>query len=97
MKQLKDHISESLISESCHSREEIEEKCPEFWKAVSQFCRDKNSEAGIDWLIAAWTCDDPKEFEKNNKNTPFNSEETREFEEKYLTDAAIKEIEKINK
>lgn len=94
MRTLKDYLlKESGMCDGIPTKEEIEEKCPEFWKAVSQFCRDKNSEEGVDWLIAAWTCDDPKEFEKYNKHCPFNSDETREFEEKYLTDEAIEEIE----
>ena len=70
-------------------------KCPKFWNAVSQFCRDKNSEKGVNWIIAAWTCDE-NEWKNYENNNPFNSKDIREFEEKYLTDEAIKEIEKFN-
>ena len=95
MKALKNYIHENVISESVKTRKEIEEKCPKFWSAVSQFCRDKNSEEGIEWIIAAWTCDNEKEWQKYEKDKPFSSQEIHEFEEKYLTDEAIEEIEKL--
>ena len=46
----------------------VNKKYPNFWRAVSQFCRDKNSEKGVDYLIGAWLCDSPEDFEKKFPN-----------------------------
>ena len=90
---MKDIIT--YINESCNKidREEVAEKYPNFWKAVSQFCRDKNSEKGVDYIIGAWLCDSPEDFEKKFPNPPFNGNELKEFEENYMNDEAYKEIE----
>lgn len=76
-------------------RNNFAENCPEFYSAVSQFCRDKNSEDGIDYLIAAWTCTNQEDFNKFSKNSPFSQRDLQEFEEKYLNDTALEEIEKF--
>ena len=96
MKNIKDYILEAC--QSCKiDREDFEEKCPNFWRAVSQFCRDKNSESGIDYIITAWTCQCEDELKKAFPNAPFSGNEMREFEEKYLDDKAMEEIEKYKK
>lgn len=92
MKSLKQYILESLCE---IDRNNFAENCPEFYSAVSQFCRDKNSEDGIDYLIAAWTCTSQEDFNKFSKNSPFSQRDLREFEEKYLNDTALEEIEKF--
>ena len=90
MKSLKQYILESFCE---IDRNDFAEKCPEFYSAISQFCRDKNSEDGVDYLIAAWTCTNPADFNKFNKSNPFSQKELQEFEEKYLNDMALEEIE----
>lgn len=93
MKNLRDY----LIKESKqYTREEIQKLCPKFWGAVSQFCRDKNTEEGVEYLIDAWTNENFEEFDKKYKNKcPFSDKDLREFEEKFMTDDMIEEIDKI--
>ena len=98
MKGIKEYIIEACTA--CKiDREDFEEKCPKFWQAVSQFCRDKNIEEGVDFLIASWIMN-PDDFDKaypNRKNDPLTSEECHKFEWDYLSDEAIEEIEKYTK
>ena len=94
MKNLKDY----LIKESSkkYTREEIQKLCPKFWRAVSQFCRDKNTEEGVEYLIDSWTNENFEEFDKKYKNyCPFSDKDLREFEEKFMTDDIIEEIDNI--
>jgi hypothetical protein len=47
-------------------------------------------------LIDAWTNENFEEFDKKYKNKcPFSDKDLREFEEKFMTDDMIEEIDKI--
>lgn len=81
-----------LVEHKEMDRDVFSKKYPKFWRAVSQFCRDKNTEEGVDYLIAAWT--DSNTFNKYYKNSNvFSNKELQEFEEKYLDDECLAEIQ----
>ena len=88
MKSLKSYLTESMV----YTIDDVKEIAPNFWKAVSQFCRDKNTEKGVEWIIDAWL--NPDKFD--DKNRPFTDEEMMDFEKNYMTDEAFDEIEKIS-
>lgn len=95
MKSINQYINESIKDNI--NIEQIKNECPKFYAAASQFCRDKNSNNGLDYILTAWL-GQPDEFDKKYKsNQPFTSSEMHEFEEKYLNDKTDEEIEKYEK
>ena len=91
MKDIKEYINESM--QNRFNIEEIKNKCPKFYAAASQFCRDKNSSNGLEYILTAWF-GQQDEFDKKYKfNQPFTSSEMHEFEEKYLSDETDEEFE----
>lgn len=91
MKDIKDYINESI---KCSINiEEIKNECPKFYAAASQFCRDKNSSNGLEYILTAWFGQQDEFDKKYKSNRPFTSSEVHEFEEKYLSDEAEEEIE----
>ena len=95
MKSINQYINESI--KDCINIEQIKNECPNFYAAASQFCRDKNSKNGLEYILIAWF-GQLDEFDKKYKsNQPFTSSEMHEFEEKYLNDKTDEEIEKYEK
>lgn len=81
-----------LVEHKEMDRDVFSKNYPKFWRAISQFCRDKNTEEGIDYLIAAWT--DSNTFNKYYKNSNiFSTKELQEFEDKYLNDECYAEMQ----
>lgn len=92
MKQLTEYIEESISKTTIDT---FKNNYPKFWRAISQFCRDKNTDDGIEYLIAAWT--DDKLFNSKYKNSNiFSTKDLQEFEEKYLDDDCLAEINSLN-
>ena len=91
MKSINQYIYESI--QNSFDIEEIKNECPKFYAAASQFCRDKNSNNGLEYILAAWFGQQDEFDKKYKSNQPFTSSEMHEFEEKYLSDETDEEYE----
>ena len=95
MKDITTYINESIKDNI--NIEQIKNECPKFYAAASQFCGDKNSNDGLEYILTAWFGSSDEFDKKYKSNQPFTSSEMHEFEEKYLSDKTDEEFEKYQK